>query len=222
MREAAAVNAAAWNHQALSAGNPDGQTVGRLELTQYPGHGPGIELLGDVKGLRVVELGCGRGHNLAALAAAGAYCVGVDIAAEQIRWARAAWPHINFYAADALDYLADAPPADLYLSIFGAVGLCEPGLLLRVLATTLHPQARLIFATPDPGWLADRSGWLSSPGGRQFPVRRWPLTLPQWLGQIEEAGLMACGHLVVDQPGTQQPCTMIVTVERRPAGGRPC
>ncbi|WP_018349058.1 class I SAM-dependent methyltransferase [Longispora albida] len=209
MREAAAVNAAAWNHQARLAGTPDGTTAGRLELTQYPGHGPGIELLGNVTGKTVVELGCGRGHNLAALAGAGALCTGIDIAEEQIRWAQAAWPHIDFHCADALDYLTTARPADIYLSIFGAIGLTDPDQLLPAIATAMHPEAILLFTVPVPDWLGTRHDHMTTRDGRRFPVRRWLLEPGEWVSQLRSAGLVLSDRWTVTEPAGGQTCTLI-------------
>ncbi|MEU4645651.1 class I SAM-dependent methyltransferase [Micromonospora sp. NPDC023814] len=75
----------------------------RVEWTQYPGHGPGAELFGEVSGLAVAELGCGNGDNLAPLAVRGADCVGVDVAPLQITRACTRWGHlpIRFQCADA-------------------------------------------------------------------------------------------------------------------------
>ena len=60
--------------------------------TALPRYGPltqqedELQLLGDVAGLRVLEIGCGSGHTLAYLADQGAEDVwGLDISPEQIR-----------------------------------------------------------------------------------------------------------------------------------------
>ena len=49
-----------------------------------------LKLLGHVEGKRVLDLGCGAGHNAIALAKAGAKVIGVDTSSEQIADARAA------------------------------------------------------------------------------------------------------------------------------------
>ena len=47
-----------------------------------------LNLLGDVKGKRVIELGCGGGENSIILAKKGAICTGVDISSEQLKYAK--------------------------------------------------------------------------------------------------------------------------------------
>jgi hypothetical protein len=44
--------------------------------TPWPGIGPGRDVLGDVAGLMVLELGCGKGDNAAAFAYEGATVTG--------------------------------------------------------------------------------------------------------------------------------------------------
>src|SRR5262245_56975805 len=93
--------------------------------TPWPGIGPGRDLLGDLTGLTVVELGCGRGDNAAAFADAGATVTGIDRDPAKLEHARQRWdqvPRLGFEHADANAHLAtlDAP-VDVMCSIFGAL-----------------------------------------------------------------------------------------------------
>ncbi|MEM5772046.1 MAG: methyltransferase domain-containing protein [Candidatus Aenigmatarchaeota archaeon] len=47
-----------------------------------------LKLLGNVKGKRILELGCGGGQNSIALAKKGAICTGIDISIEQLKFAK--------------------------------------------------------------------------------------------------------------------------------------
>src|SRR5688572_5052816 len=49
-----------------------------------------LKLLGRVEGKRVLDLGCGTGHNAIALARAGAKVIAVDPSADQVASARSA------------------------------------------------------------------------------------------------------------------------------------
>jgi SAM-dependent methyltransferase len=53
----------------------------------YPGEKL-LSLLGDVEGMRTIEIGCGRGENSIALAKMGAVPHGIDMSGEMIRRAR--------------------------------------------------------------------------------------------------------------------------------------
>lgn len=47
-----------------------------------------LGLLGDVNNKEILEIGCGGGQNLIAFSKQGANCTGVDISAEQLKYAR--------------------------------------------------------------------------------------------------------------------------------------
>jgi SAM-dependent methyltransferase len=59
------------------------------------------ELLGDVAGRAVVDVGCGGGRAVAELAERGARAVGVDRDPEMIAVARERWPDGEFHVGDA-------------------------------------------------------------------------------------------------------------------------
>ena len=67
--------------------------------TQYPDHGPGAEVIGVGPGASVLELGCGKGGNLAHVAALGARAVGVDLSAAQLDAARERWDGLELHPA---------------------------------------------------------------------------------------------------------------------------
>jgi len=46
-----------------------------------------LNLLGDVKGKKIIELGCGGAENSIVLAKKGAICTGVDMSSEQLKYA---------------------------------------------------------------------------------------------------------------------------------------
>lgn len=104
----------------------------RMEWSTHAGIGPGAEILGrDLCGKRILELGCGPGHNVAHLARHHqARVTGVDLIGLQVRRARSHYGHIDgatFAAGHALHHLqATGQTFDAIYSVFGAVGLVAP------------------------------------------------------------------------------------------------
>jgi ubiquinone/menaquinone biosynthesis C-methylase UbiE len=99
-------------------------------------------------GERVLDAGCGEGAFSAALAAAGALPVGVDVAVEPLRRARERNPGIAFELAGR-----ELPFADGTFDAVWAAELLEhvqdvPALLAE-LARVLRSGGRLLVTTPD-------------------------------------------------------------------------
>ena len=214
--DGASINRSAWNAQARAL-LPYDRAQGvpsRFEWTQYPGHGPGIELFGDVRGLRVAELGCGCGDNLALLAMRGARCVGVDVAPAQIRRALTRWSHlpIRFRCTDASTFLAASRvPLDVCFSVFGAVGHSPPEQILPTIASRLRPGGRLLFSVADPQWLGPDRHYLRLPDGSSVRVARWTASPTGWRAAIHAAGLRMTKINEVRTPNDSDRCCTIVT-----------
>lgn len=111
-------------------------------------------LLGDVRGLDVLEVGCGAGQCTRWLAGHGARAVGVDVSAGMLR----AGTELGVPAAPASFVQADArrlPFAarsfDLACSSYGAVPfVADPGRVMREVARVLRPGGRWVFSVTHP------------------------------------------------------------------------
>lgn len=79
----------------LDAGDAQPMAV-RLRARSY-------ELLGDVTGAAVVDVGCGGGRAVTELAERGARAVGIDLDPEMIAVARERWPAGQFRIGDATE-----------------------------------------------------------------------------------------------------------------------
>lgn len=201
----------------------------RMEWTQHPGHGPDARLFGDaLQRYRVLELGCGPGHNLAHLVVHhGCVGVGTDAALLQIRRARAHYGHLpglELYAADALTYLnSSSCRFDIVYSVFGAVGLTPPNPLLSAVASRLVPGGRLAFSVPHPyrsGRESDhgpqpRRTLLRLPNGTTAPLPRWELPPSSWRAQLKSAGFTNVTAEEHHNPqGPAMPMTLLITARR--------
>ncbi|WP_405393389.1 class I SAM-dependent methyltransferase [Microbispora hainanensis] len=164
----------------------------RMYWTPEPDGGPGAEILGHLACARVLELGCGAGHHLAHLVGVhGTTGVGVDISERQIERAQTRYGHlpgITFVAADAVAFLASScHPYDVCYSVFGAVGLTSPNLLVPLIARALRPGGVLAFAVPHPR-RSDRGSTLLLPSGGRVPIRRWEPSVLGWVALLSAAG----------------------------------
>ncbi|WP_424528864.1 class I SAM-dependent methyltransferase [Sphaerisporangium viridialbum] len=191
----------------------------RMYWTPHASEGAGAEVLGDLGGTTVVELGCGAGHHLAHLVAYhGARGTGIDIAGGQIERARARYAHlpgVTFTAGDALDFLAETETRfDVCYSVFGAVGLTPPDLLLPAISHTLRPGGVLAFSVPHP----DRRGRLTRdtlvlPFGNRLPIQRWEPAVSAWPALLAKDGLRI-NDLHEVPSASAGPLSLIITARR--------
>ncbi|MEU5851527.1 class I SAM-dependent methyltransferase [Saccharopolyspora shandongensis] len=112
-------------------------------------------LLGDVRGKRVLEVGCGAASCSRWLADQGAHPVGLDISAGMLRHAVAGGERSGTVvplvqaSADCLPF-ADAS-FDLACSAFGGVPfVADVGAVFREVARVLRPGGRWVFAVTHP------------------------------------------------------------------------
>lgn len=147
------INRAAWDVQAAEYEEP-----GRRAWTlNDPWWGiwhvseSSLKALPDVRGLDVVELGCGTAYVSSWLARRGANVVGIDNSRAQLtnarrfqREFRVEFPLIHANAEEAP--LADGT-FDLAISEYGACLWCDPYRWIPEAARLLRPGGRLIFLT---------------------------------------------------------------------------
>ncbi|MDQ0387222.1 SAM-dependent methyltransferase [Streptomyces sp. DSM 42143] len=201
----------------------------RMEWTTRPGIGPGAEILGpDLRRKRVVELGCGPGHNAACLATRhAAHVTGVDLVGLQVRRARSHYGRLNnltFVAGHALHYLqATDEQFDAIYSVFGAIGLVAPELLLPAIANRLKPGCSLAFSVPHPqrggrAPAADdrpRRDYVTLPDRTRLPVARWDFDASRWEKHLDRAGLwLASAQDFHDPRKGRWPATLLITARK--------
>ncbi|HET9971298.1 MAG TPA: class I SAM-dependent methyltransferase [Streptosporangiaceae bacterium] len=110
-----------------------------------------LQVLGDVSGLEVVELGCGTAYLSAWLARRGARPTGVDLTAAQLATARRCQDRFGIrfplVEADAGDVPLPGESFDLAVSECGASLWCDPDRWVPEAARLLRPGGRLVFHT---------------------------------------------------------------------------
>lgn len=108
-----------------------------------------IRVLGDVAGLKVLELGCGTAYFSAWLARRGARPVGVDITPAQLATARAMQDRFEL-TFPLVEASAEEVPLrdacfDMVLSEYGASIWCDPYRWIPEAARLLRAGGRLVF-----------------------------------------------------------------------------
>ncbi|CAM5623444.1 bifunctional class I SAM-dependent methyltransferase/NUDIX hydrolase [Streptomyces griseorubiginosus] len=203
------------------------------------GTGPGAEILGELAGRRVLDLGCGPARHAAHLVRAhGASVDAVDSSPAQLERARAAHgsvPGLNLIRADAVEHLGTAEPYDVIYSVNG-MPYIDPRRLLPALAAALRPGGTLCFTvlhTNSRGdgpstVVASRPEVLRPAGGGEVTVHMWVLTTELWTDLLAENGLRVEGVEVLDAPEADNHAsyrifrvTRPVRVSSRPRGSRP-
>ena len=191
-----------------------GRQAREIEQVHYGPWAPDeadLQLLGPVRGHRVLDLGCGAGQCAVALAREGAQVTGVDASEQQLHRARQAAAQaaqaISFLQADAAD-LSMLPSGEwaLILSIFAlqyvadlAPALAECARLLtpggRLIISTEHPTRALFFDTEEDELSPTpvRSYFDQSPlvwrfGATDVAMCSFHRTMGQWIDHLTNAG----------------------------------
>ncbi|WP_331768975.1 class I SAM-dependent methyltransferase (plasmid) [Embleya sp. NBC_00888] len=178
--------------------------------------GPGAEVLGDITGRRVVDLGSGQGRYAAYLAREhGALVDAVEFSPTQHERACARYerqPGLNLVLADVVDYLRQAEPCDVAYSVH-ALTYVDPHRLLPALATALKPDGRLVFSVLHTNAVGEgpsatvtaRPEILHLAGGGELTVRMWIPAPELWQGMPAEHGFVVDSIDVLDAPEEDNP-----------------
>lgn len=150
-------NAAAWDRHSSAY-----QAGARLP-TDVAHYGPDIasetefRLLGDLKGKRVLELGCGGAQCSIAFARQGAIAIGVDHSAEQLAFARRLCEREEVKVELRHGDLADlaflrAETIDLVFSAYAFGYVEDLNRVFRQVHRVLKVGAPLVFSLPHPAY----------------------------------------------------------------------
>jgi threonine aldolase/SAM-dependent methyltransferase len=117
--------------------------------------GEALARLGDVGGRRVVDIGCGNGACVAALAENGADVVAADLSPGMLR--SVAGPSVGRVAADASSLPLATGRVDAALAMHMLYHLADPALAVAEAARVLRPGGRFVCAIGGPAHLAEAS-----------------------------------------------------------------
>ena len=179
-------------HQRFSVASPAGDDLPTDVVT----YGPDIaredtfKLLGNVDGKRILDLGCGAGHNAIALARQGAKVIGVDESSDQIADARAACERegvkVELHHAPLAELaFIRADTIDAAVSVWGLAPVDDIDRVFRQVDRVLKPEHPLVLSMPHPAFA------LVDPSDHERRVQRsyWETagtegTVPRTIGQL--------------------------------------
>lgn len=171
-----------------------------------------MSLAGDVRGLRVLDAGCGSGVHAVELLRRGAAVTGVDLSGALLGIARERLgPEVPLHQADLSQPLAFPDGAfDLVLSSLVMHYLAEWEPTLREFRRVLAPRGRLVLSTHHPlmdmrisgsddyfGTYAFTEDWERD--GRTMSMRFWHRPLRAMLAAFSAAGF-AVDHIAEPDP----------------------
>ncbi len=193
---------ARWNK--VSADYQANQTI----PTHSPHYGPWspleseLNLLGDIAGQRILELGCGGGQSSIAFARQGATVTGLDLSDAQLVFARqlAAQEQVSvrFVQGDAADLTPFAAGAwDIVFSVYTFGYVVDMPACLAGCSRLLRSRGRLVFSLDHP--LRDCFVDSESDDLSIFPTRSYfDNTSLRWRWR-DSSVYMATGHYTIGQ-----------------------
>ena len=152
-------------------------------------HGPALlRACGDVRGCRVLDLGCGQGYFARELAHAGARVTVVDVSEVLIGHARrheANCPlRVEYRVMDATRVSEAFSPAgfDLVTACMSLQDMWDPAAALNGAASLLATGSRFVFSVPNPTTDTPYREWERDSGGRKLALKidRYFDSGPRW------------------------------------------
>jgi SAM-dependent methyltransferase len=192
-----------WHHYGRARASSDRAVPETFFWNWEQNAGPGPEILGDLTGLNVGDLGAGAARHAAHLAThhRPAQIIAVDASPAQHTMATDLYAHLaprlHLVLSDAVPHLHTMPGTyDVLYSMFGALDFTDPRTMLPAAATALKPGGRLVYsvlahylsgapAEPEavPGTIAAQTA-----DGERTTMSRWVLQKHVWAKLLAEAG----------------------------------
>lgn len=201
-----------WDTFAASAFKDDAEPG--FSWTQYAGHGPGPELLGDPGS--VLEIGCGTGRALAYLAQRGITARGVDLSPVMVKKTTTKWAGTGaeFVCSEVLRYLGgeEAAAYDAVYSIFGAAWFTDPSRLFPLVRQQLRPGGVFVFSQPPaiPGAYGPQGMYKGGFAGKAMFTYRYSYRPAVWERLLTRAGFRTAEAQVLDAPHPGHIGTLLV------------
>ena len=179
-------------HERFSVASPGGSDLPTDVVTYGPdvAREDTLKLLGNVDAKRILDLGCGAGHNAIALARQGAKVIAVDESSDQVADARAACERekvkVELHHAPLAELaFIRADTIDAVLSVWGLASVEDIDRVFRQVDRVLKPEHPLVLSLPHPAFA------MVDPADHERRVQRsyWEPatvdgTVPRTIGQL--------------------------------------
>lgn len=143
--------------------------------------------LGPWKGHRVLDVACGTGDWLQAVAESGAIPAGIDISGVALGLCKSALPSAELHCGPA-ERLPFKDRQFDFISCLGALEhFLDPQAALNDMRRVAKPDARVLLLVPNADFLPSRLGLYS--GTLQSAVKEEARSLPEWQELFESSGL---------------------------------
>jgi SAM-dependent methyltransferase len=220
-----------WHHYGRARAGSDRAVPETFYWNWTQDAGPGPELLGDLTGRWVADLGAGAARHAAHLAVVHrpACVIAGDASPAHHAMATDLYghlaPRLRLVPSDVLSHLHAMRAAyDVLYSVFGAVDFTDPRQLLPTAAAALRPGGRLVFATlahylsgaPAQSDAVPADIPARTPDGEETTMRRWVLQEHAWNKLLDEAGftLITTDVLPATTDGPRTADTLLVSAYR--------
>ncbi len=192
-----------WHHYGRTRAKRDRAVPNAFHWIWSQDGGPGCEVLGDLTGRVVGDLGAGAARHAAHVAVhhEPAEIVAIDASPAQYEMATDLFAHLaprlRITSSDVVPHLqATMSVYDVLYSVFGACDFTDPRALLPAAAVALKPGGRLVFSTlahylngsPAQPDLVAAAIPAKTPEGGTASLRRWVLQEQVWVKALDEAG----------------------------------
>ncbi len=117
--------------------------------------GPVLDLIGDISGMKMLDICCGTGDLAAAGLKRGAQVTGIDFAPTMIEIAKPKVPQATFSVGDAESLNVKDGWYDVAVCSFGLWHMAQPDRAIAEAARVLKPGGTFVYTTwqpPEKGW----------------------------------------------------------------------
>ncbi|WP_411077005.1 class I SAM-dependent methyltransferase [Streptomyces sp. cmx-10-25] len=222
-----------WHHYGRVRAERDHAVPDSFRWSWGQADGPGAEVLGELAGATLADLGAGAARHAAHLVVhhAPVRVDALDASPAQYAMATALHgslaPRLRLVHRDVVAHLRTNPGAyDVLYSVFGALDFTDPRELLPAAASALRPGGRLVFSTlahclsgePAQPDVTAVDVPARTPDGESATLRRWVLQEHVWTKVLDGAGFTAIR--VEELPAGEGPraaAAFLVTAERSDA-----